>query len=345
MKQAAISALLGAIVAILILWSHSSGHIDRTAYGDGLIYRYVASHLDQPKNAVDPVVSSRGTSLRYGRIGLPGAIWLFSAGRSNAMPWIQAAIMVISAAIASAAMSVLLPIGLLAALVPFLAPGFPEAISGGFADAFAVALCVGAVALCFKDRWLWATVVMAIAILSRENAAVVLLALGGWAVVKRAPRGAFLALAVIPTIIWYGIIASRYGHIPLLDPYLRVTTQTVGPPLIALYRSLAHPASAGSEVVLCLHLAAAAVGLYLGRRNVFGLLVAATSLQLLISGPFAWQLIGEATRTAVILQMFVVIAIAAWVARDRLPAGLQLPLCRHNGRMRSSQTPHYATSD
>lgn len=322
MRQAALSALLGALVAVLILWSHSKGDINRTAYGDGLIYRYVAGHLDQPRAAVDPVVSSRGTSLRYGRIGLPGAIWLLSAGRASAMPWAQAGLMVFSAAVASAAMSLLLPIGLLAALLPFLAPGFPEALSGGFADGFAAALCVFAVLLCVRERWLWAAIVMAIAILSRENAAIILLGLGAWGLLKRDRRAVLLALSLVPTMIWYGIIAERYGHIPVLDPYLRVTTQTVGPPFLALLRSIAHPASLEAEIVLCLHILAAGVGIVLGRRTIFGLLVAASSLQLLISGPFAWQLIGEATRTAVILQMFVVASLGAWVARDSLPNGL-----------------------
>jgi hypothetical protein len=343
-RQAALSALLGAFIAVLILWSHAKGDINRTAYGDGLIYRYVASHLDQPKAEVDPVVSSRGTSLRYGRIGLPGAIWLLSAGRATAMPWAQAGLMVFSAAIASAAMSRLMPIGLLAALLPFLAPGFPEALSGGFADGFAAALCVCAVLLCVREHWFWAAMVMAIAILSRENAAVALLGLGAWGFLKRDRRALLLALSLLPTMIWYGIIAARYGHIPILDPYLRVTTQTVGPPFVALFRSLAHPASVGAEIVVCFHIIAATIGIILGRRTIFGLLVATASLQLLISGPFAWQLIGEATRTAVILQVFVVSAIAAWVGRDSLPTTLFLPAGSGHVATPSSMTPHDAVN-
>ena len=345
MRQAALSALVGALVAVLILWSHSKGDINRTAYGDGLIYRYVTNHLNEPKADVDPVVSSRGTSLRYGRVGLPGAIWLFSAGRDSAMPWAQAGLMVLSAAIACAAMSRLIPVGPLAALLPFLAPGFPEALSGGFADAFAAALCILAALLSVSRRWTWATIVMAIAILSRENAAIVLVALGAWGIVKRDRRAGLLALALVPTMIWYAIIASRYGHIPVLDPYLRVTTQTVGPPFVALFRSLAHPASIGAEVVLCVHIVVALIGIVCGRRSILGLLVAATSLQLLISGPFAWQLLGEATRTAVILQVFVVGAIAAWVARDSLPGDLLLPGSSQKTGRPPSNSPQHATSN
>ena len=344
MRQAALSALVGALVAVLILWSHSKGDINRTAYGDGLIYRYVASHLDEPRADVDPVVSSRGTSLRYGRLGLPGAIWLLSAGRASAMPWAQAGLMVLSAAIACAAMSRLIPLGPLAAMLPFLAPGFPEALSGGFADAFAAALCILAALLTVRRRWMWATIVMAIAILSRENAAIVLLAPAAWGIVKRDRRAGLLALSLVPTMIWYGIIASRYGHIPVLDPYLRTTTQTVGPPFVALYRSLAHPASVGAEIVLCVHIVAAVIGIVCGRRSILGLLVAATSLQLLISGPFAWQLLGEATRTAVLLQVFVVGAIAAWVARGSLPSDLLVAGAPQTAGMSSSNSPQHAPS-
>jgi hypothetical protein len=330
-KRAAASAVVGALIAVLILWSHSKGNINRTAYGDGLIYRYVASHLNEPRATVDPVVSSRGSSLRYGRIGLPGAIWLLSAGRSEAMPWAQAALMVFSAAAASAAMALLVrPAGPLGALLPFLAPGFPEALSGGFADAFAVALCLWAVVLAVRDRWGAASIVLAIAILTRENAGVVLLGLAAWGVLKRSPRVVLLGLSVIPTIVWYLIIAGRYGHIPLFDPYLRVTTQTIGPPVVALYRSIVHPASTAAEFVLLAHLLAAAVGIIAGRRTIFGVLVAAASLQLLVSGPFAWQLIGEATRTAVILQTFFVAAITSRIYEHHLDPEVFLPAVRRS---------------
>src|SRR5205809_6059297 len=91
---------LAALVALGALIAVSRGHVDRMAYGDGLIYRYVASHLTTPPSQVDPVVSSRGSSIRYGRIGFPALIWLASAGHDSVMPWAQAALIVLSAGFA-----------------------------------------------------------------------------------------------------------------------------------------------------------------------------------------------------------------------------------------------------
>jgi hypothetical protein len=104
-----IAASLAGAIALLSLLAESRGHVQRTAYGDGLIYRYVASHLTTPPSQIDPVVSSRGSSIRYGRIGFPAFIWITAAGQSSAMPYAQAVLIVILAGAAGAATTLLFP--------------------------------------------------------------------------------------------------------------------------------------------------------------------------------------------------------------------------------------------
>src|SRR6266550_685028 len=134
------AALLASLVAASALAAISRAQINNTAYGDGLIYRYVAGHLTTPPNQIDPVVRSRGTSIRYGRIGFPALIWFTAAGHNSAMPWSQAALIVLAAGAAGAATSILFPrAGPIGAALAFIAPGFSLSVVGGYGEVLAVA--------------------------------------------------------------------------------------------------------------------------------------------------------------------------------------------------------------
>ena len=308
------AACVGAVLAAVIILASSQGDVSRMTTGDGLIYRYVAMNLDTDPADIDPVVKERGTSLRYGRIGLPAAIWVLSAGRPSLMRYVQPLVMVAAAAAAAAAAAMLFPgAGPLAALLPFAAPGFIVALAGGFAETMAIALALWAVWCALGRRWGWCAIVLCAAILTRENAGFVLIGLAVWMLVRGTPGGLpFLAASLVPVAGWYAFVRARYGHVPPLDPYLRVTTDTVGTPGAALVRSFTDAPSAGGAVTAGLHVAAALAGLALARRSLFGLIAAITAFQVFASGPFAWRFIGEAARTGVFLQLFVLLAILAW---------------------------------
>lgn len=318
-RRVILAALIGAALSALILFARARGSIHDTAMGDGAIARYIAAHFDAEPAEVHPVVAERGTSLRYGRAGMPAAIWLLAAGRRDAMPWSHATLTVLSGAVAAAAAAALMSRAHpWAPLLPFLAPGFPLAVSGGFAEAFAVPLVLLGIWAALRRRWFICAGAMAGALLTRENTAPILLVLVVLAVVRRAWAGAgALALAVVPTAAWYAFVAQRFGHIPPLDPYLRVVTETVGPPFVALYDSLTDAASLGSLITLLVHLGAWGVCIALIRRSLFAVLGAVTGVQLLVSGPFAWELIGEAARTAVFLQLFTILALVDVRTRSR----------------------------
>lgn len=310
---------LGAALATAIVvaqWASDPEH--KTAYGDGLIYRFVAAHIGADEAEIaraeeGQVVIDRGTSLRYGRIGMPAIVWLVSGGRASVMPTTQPIVMIAAAGFACAAAAAIFPrAGPLGALLPYLAPGFPLAIAGGFAEVVAVAFGLWAVWFALRDRWWQSALLLSAAILTKENAAVILIGLGAWLLVRRWWRPAFLlAAAVIPVAAFWLFIADRFGHIPPLDPYLRVSTTTIGTPGVALIQSFTDAYSMESIIVASIHIAAGLTVIALLRSSMFALIGSVAALQLLSVGPFGWKFIGDATRISTIFEVFVVLALAA----------------------------------
>jgi hypothetical protein len=274
--------LLAAILALGALIAVSRGHADKMAYGDGLIYRYVATHLTTAPSQIDPVVSSRGSSVRYGRIGFPALIWLAAAGHDSATPYSQALLVIVFAGVAGAATSILFPrAGPIGALLPFLAPGFSLSVVGGYGEVMAVALGLWAVILARRARWWQAAGLLAGAMLTRENAGAVLVGLLAWALLQRRPKGAaILATSIIPLAAWYAFVDVRYGHIPLLDPYLRVTTDTIATPFVAVWHSLTQGPT-GSIATAAIHVGLALIAFWFWRKDDLATVAAAAGLQVL----------------------------------------------------------------
>lgn len=312
--------LIGAAIAAAIVVASAFSRGGDTAYGDGLIVRYVASHLTTPAEQIHPVIVERGPSLRYGRIGMPAAVWLFSAGHEGAMNTAQGIISILAGAAAAGAAFRLFPgFGPISGALPFIAPGFPLAISGGFTDAMAVALVLWGTVLALESRWGAAAVVISLALLTRENAAIILAGIGLLALLQRR-WGAIgiLALAPLPALGWYAVVASRYGYLPPLDPYLRTATDAVGPPLIALVRSFTEPASAGALVLVAIHVALGiALVVMAASGSRIAVIGAVAAVQLLVSGPFAWEFIGDGVRTSVLIQVFFLLAVTSRSIRER----------------------------
>jgi hypothetical protein len=321
----ALAALIGGVVAAVLVIGASGGDVGKTARSDGLIYRYIAAHIDQDPEDVDPVVAERGTSLRYGRIGLPALIWVASAGQPEAMPYAQAALMILAAAATSAATVILLPrAGPLTPLLPFVAPGLTLSVVGGYAEAMAVALGLWCLVFLRADRWLPALGTLSMAILTRENAAAVLVGGFLWLILQRRVRSAgLLALSLVPVGVWYGYVSVRFGHIPVLDPYLRIRTETIDTPFLAVLRSIADPISTRSLLMALIHIGLAVVAFAMWRRSLFGAVAAAAGLQVLSAGRFSWAFIGEASRVFVLLELFVVLTL---VERRMRPAPEPAPV-------------------
>ena len=309
---------LGTLVGGAAIIGYSGGNVARMTLSDGLIARYVAAHFDTPPSKISPVVTSRGTSLRYGRIGLPVAIWIASAGIPRAMPYAQPVIMALCAGAAVAAVRALFPRAPpIVMLMPFVAIGFMLAVVGGFAEALAGACGLWAVVYAERNRWWPAAILLAVAMLTRENAGAILLGLAVAYRLWRRPRDlAILCSSLVPVAGWYAFCKARFGHIPILDPYLRVTTSTIETPVIAIWHSLTKTSgdSLNAAVIMVI---LAVIGVALWRRAPYGTIAAAAALQIFSAGPFSFKFIGEATRTGMFLQLFLVLALAQALWRNR----------------------------
>ena len=318
--------LLGTGLAVVIVLAASKGNIHLTAEGDGLIYRYVALHLDTPPDQIDPVVVERGTSLRYGRIGLPGAMWLLAAGQPEAIPYTHALIMVASAGAAAAAVVVLLPGGgMLGLALTYLTPAFSLSLAGGFAEVPAIAAALWAVVFALRRRWWLCSALLSVAILTKESMLLVLIGLALWVFIW-GPLNALgpLAATVIPVGIWYVVVRDRWGFIPLLDPYLATSDGHRGAPFVALARGLVDPPHAHGLITGLVHTGLGVAAIASARVSLLGFLAAVSTLQLLTAGPFAWAFIGEAVRVFLPLQLFTLLALVVWRKPDIVAPGVTL---------------------
>lgn len=306
--------LAGTGVAAVLILIAAGGNVDRMTSGDGEIHRYVAQHLTIAPDDVHPSLAESGPSLRYGRIGLPAALWLTSGGSHHIMRYVQPILMALSAGAASAAMVRLLPRAPRAILlVPFLVPGFGVAITGGFAEAPLLALMLWAITLALDDRWGWAAVLLGVGLVTKENAIVVVFGLGIWALLRKRPQALVgLVAGLIPVGGWYLFVRQRFGYLPPLDPFLRDTADTVGAPVLALGRSLVDPLSPGALAIALLHVTAWAVCIVLVRRSLFGLLGTVAGIQLLGAAPGAWVFLGDAVRISLFIQTFLFLTVIAW---------------------------------
>ncbi len=306
------AAALGMIVAAVVILANSRGQVYKMTLSDGLISRYVAANMNEDPGDVHPVVTRRGTSLRYGRIGLSLFIWLFSAGRAPAMAYVQPVIMLLCAGAVAAAVATLFPRAPPAFLLaPFISLGFLLSVVGGFQDALAIAFSLWAVVSASRKRWWWTAALLACAMLTRENAGAVLIGIGLWCVLHRRFRVLpILASSLVPVVAWHAYVAARYGHWPLLDPYLRVKTSTIQAPFVAVWHSLTR-SPFDATVVVVAHVVLAVLAFALWRRSLLGAVAAAAGLQVLMAGPFAYKFLGEATRAFAPLQVFVILALLA----------------------------------
>lgn len=278
-------------------------------FGDGLLHRAVASHLAADGSSVPPIVAHSGPALRYGRIGFPVVLWILSAGREGAMPYVQPIIMVLCAAgIAMTTVALLPAPSVIFAMVPFVAIGLTLSLAGGFAEPLGVLLALLAVLLVERDRRWAAAAALAGAMFARENAAVVVVGLVAWIALRHRLRdAAAVSLSFLPVAAWHVIVDQRFGYLPLRDSWL-VETHAFGVPIVAVGRALREvPASA--IVIIAVHLLVGAAALVLWKSSALGMVAAASAIPILSEGELSWRHIGDAARLAVFLEVFVILAV------------------------------------
>ncbi|MGH2727326.1 MAG: hypothetical protein ACRDKS_10200 [Actinomycetota bacterium] len=312
-----LAGVVGALITAAVILASSGGNLDRMTFGDGELHRAVAADLGADSRSVEPQIESSGPSIRYGRIGFPLMLWAFSGGQPAAMKYVQPMLMVACGAFITVVTYLLLPTQAVAwAVVPFFAVGLTVSLAGGFAEPLAVALGLLGVLLVERSKIGPAIVCIAAAILVRETSVVIVIGLIVWLTLRKSRRHAvFLIASLVPAAIWHVIVALRFGHFPLFDPWL-YESDTVGTPVVALIRAVQR-VGFSSLVVLAVHLILAISALYLARSSLFGTIALVSGLAMLNVGTNTWTYIGDATRVSVFLEIFVLLAFV----RQRLSRG------------------------
>jgi hypothetical protein len=241
------------------------------------------------------------------------------------MPYSQAILLVLFAGLAGVGASIFLPrAGPIASVIPFLAPGFALSVVGGYGEVPAVAITIWAVIMIQREKWWAAAGLLAIALLVREDTGFAVIGLLAWLAWRRQWKPVpILVTAVIPLLGWYAFVRSRYGHIPIFDPFLKVSTRT---PVVAVWHSITE-GPAGSIATAAVHLGLALAAFWLWRRSITHAVAAAAGLQVLSSGVVAWEFVGDALRVFTFLQLFLLFGLAArrWgPARSDLGAGVEV---------------------
>lgn len=319
-REIALAGLAGAFFAALIILISSQASVDHMTFGDGRLHRAVAMDLDANDPEIQATIGGSGPALRYGRIALPATLWALSGGDRDAMRYVQPAIMVLCAAAIAMAARTLIPKGpSMTALAPFLAVGLAVSVAGGFSEPLSVALALVAIVLVRRERYVPAAAAFAVAMLARENAGAVLIGVSAWEFFHGRRRGAaILWLSVVPVIAWHLVVAEKFGHLPLRDPWL-IDTGALGTPLFNTWRSLTS-VDAGGIVLILVHLALVVVALRLWRTSILGAAAAASALPILTVGPFTWQYLGDAVRLSAFLEVLVVLGLVHVASARKEPA-------------------------
>lgn len=309
-RDIAVAGLAGAVFAVVVILASSGGDFDRMTFGDGELHRAVAQDLGADESTVDPAIAGSGPAVRYGRIGFPALLWTFSAGSPDAMGYLQPALMVASASgIAIATLLVLGPPSIAWAMVPFFGVGLTVALAGGFAEPWAILLGLAGLLLVERRRSIAAALCFAGAMITRESAVVVFVGAALWLLKDRRWRDVFIVTtSLLPVAAWHLVVAQRFGHLPLGDPWLN-ETDTVGAPIAAIVQALPR-LTASSVVVLVVHVALIVVALRFARSSALGLVAAIGGLAMLNVGYNTWRYIGDAVRVAAFFEVFLVLSIA-----------------------------------
>jgi len=316
-RRLLLAGLAGVMFAVVVIAIASHGDPDKMIFGDGRLYRAVAQDLRARDPAIQAFIRTRGTSLRYGRIGFPVVLWAASGGSAHAMRWVQPALLVLAAGAVAAAASELIPGSVVFALAPFAAVGLTVSLTGGFAEPLAIAASLWAVVAAERKHPWVAAAALAIGILTRENAVAVLVGLVAWALLRGRKRDAWvLASAMVPVVAWYIFVDIRFGHLPFLDPWLRSISNSVGFPIVALWEPLTKHGFAAAALIV-VHLALAIYAFVRWRTSDVAAVAAACGLTILTLGVDVWRFIGDATRVTSLLEVFVVIEILRRITARR----------------------------
>jgi hypothetical protein len=179
---------------------------------------------------------------RYQRILYPALVWVFSLGGQPVLiPWVMIAINLVCILAATWLLSGMLakrgvPAWVTLSFVFFI--GVFVALRGNLLEPLAISLSLLGLAFTYRERWLWAGIAFALAVLAKEMALAFLLGVVAWLLLRQTPPSVWeklrsLSLRVIPQFL-----RSSFQH----DKHV-IARERQAMPFIASDRSNLHPMS------------------------------------------------------------------------------------------------------
>jgi hypothetical protein len=306
-----------ALVVITIPLLHAHGTAWFFREGDAYLYR--ATALDPFGTGKSFVAVGRTLEIpyRYGRIGLPFASWLLSAGRPRLVPWWLIVIHLAAiAAIPGLAAALLDSYGApaLGGAVALASPGLLLIHDYVYAEPLLIALVLFGFNLEARNRPRAALGVLAYAVLVKEIAALALIPLV-WRALRRRDlwSAAAGASALVPYAAWSVWLRFRVGEFPFHN---HTVSEAFGWPGVGIHQALAQGtpdhvvvlSMVFSTIVLC------AVGAYVARQVPIGGLSAMLAIVTGCLGLNALVFESETMRLLTVPQVFALLCLVMALA-------------------------------
>src|SRR5439155_12437729 len=144
-------------------------------------------------------------------------------------------------------------------------------------------------------RWGLATLLFAIALLTKEVAITVLAGTILWQLSKRAYKSMLLAAAILPYLAWSVFDQHRYGYYPWSDPWW--SSHAFGAPFVVWWKTLS--GGGVGAVVAAVHAVLAVSILLLCRRNQMATVAAVSGLQVFVTVREDWMYLVDGVRGVV----------------------------------------------
>jgi hypothetical protein len=239
---------------------------------DGQFAYYIAA---EPMGAAEYLDNP---AYRYQRILYPLLAWLLSfGGNTIVLPWILLAINIMMIVLMSYVLAMILGakgISAWYALGSLFFAGVLISVRADLNEPLAICLALGGMYFSYREKWIWASMCLGLAILAKETAVAFSLGIVAWLIWQKRLRIA-LALTLfglLPAILWGIFLTTWLGQSPL-------SAQEAAMEFLPFY-GLRYVGASPARALILLWVALPA--LFLGAIGLFDLLRKKVSLELMI---------------------------------------------------------------
>ena len=291
--------------------------------GDPIFTRAVATAPFGNGHTVAALGDPGEAAYRYGRIGMPFAAWLLALGHPAAVTWSLVGLhhaAFIALPLLSTTLLEQYGAPAIGGAVVLAIPGLLAIYDRPYAEVVLVALLLATVLAVTTRRVRWAWCLLALAILTKETAAIAIAPMVWYSLRNRRPReAAAWCSALVPYLAWACWVRIRVGDFPVPGTD-RVEKRALSFPGGGLRVVLRDKSSSAEIAFLVLATVAVAIaGAWLARPSLLSGYALTFGLFAACAGPSTLRFSGETLRLLSVPQAFVTLSIIVglWEQRRR----------------------------